>query len=54
LDSSYMTLIRLMGRLRLFLMGKAFYETVVTVPSLSLEISMYLLPPTEIGDLISQ
>jgi len=43
-----------MGRLRLFLIGKAFSDTEVAVPSLSFEMSMNLLPPTEIGDLISQ
>ena len=49
-----MTLIRLMGRFRLFLNEKAFSDTEVAILSFSFEMSMYLLPPTEMGDLISQ
>jgi len=47
-----MTRIKLIGKLRLLRIGKAFYETEVTAPSLSFEMSINLLPPTEIGDLI--
>lgn len=35
-------------------MGKAFSATDVATPSLSLDISMNLLPPTDMGERISQ
>ncbi len=43
---------RFIGKFKLFLIGKAFYATDIATPSLSLEMSTNLFPPTEIGDLI--